>query len=132
MPLLRLIIIGLGVFTVLVLGGSRADSVTEPGDRERFETLLNKGNFKDAYEGYRGLALDPKTDPKLVGADLKQAMQCLRKLGRVDEIDVLYETAVAIHPEELAFAPDGGRELSQRLRKPRVHRRGQVPPSFRS
>ena len=98
MPLLRLIIVGLGVFTVLVLGGSRADSVAEPGDRERFEALLKKGNFKDAYEGYRSLALDPKTDPKLLGADLKQAMQCLRKLGRIDEIDALYETTIASHP----------------------------------
>ena len=98
MPLLRLIIIGLGVFTVLVLGGSRADSVAEPADRERFEARSKKGNFKDAYEGYRSLVLDPKTNPKLVGSDLKQAMRCLGKLGRIDEIDALYETTIASHP----------------------------------
>ncbi len=74
--------------------GRRAD---KPGDRERFDKLFTQGNYKDAYEGYRGLALDPKTEPDRVGTDLRRAIQCLVQLGRVDEVDAFREAVVAVH-----------------------------------
>ena len=40
--------------------------------REKLEELVRQGNYKDAYEGYRALALDPKDDPTQVGQDLRQ------------------------------------------------------------
>ena len=57
------------------------------------------GNYKDAYEGYRALALDPRTDPNRVGSDLQQAVTCLAQLGRVDEIDDFREAVIAVHKD---------------------------------
>ena len=69
------------------------------GERERCDKLFAAGNYKDAYEGYRRLALDPKTEPDRVGADLTRAIECLGQLGRVDEIDDFREAVIAVHKE---------------------------------
>ncbi len=63
MNVLRLVVIGLMVCTVLALGVAMGRRADEPADRERADKLFTRGNYKDAYEGYRGLALDPKTEP---------------------------------------------------------------------
>jgi alpha-2-macroglobulin len=97
MELLRLVVIGLFSFILLAVGMARASRGNGPEDRKRFDKLFSEGNYKDAYEGYRGLALDPKTDPKLVGTDLNRAIQCLDKLGRLDEVDGFREAVVAVH-----------------------------------
>ena len=70
----------------------------QPSDRERFDKLFADGNYKDAYDGYRRLALDPKTEPDRVGTDLKQAVHCLSSLGRLVEKDEFLEAVVAAHP----------------------------------
>ncbi len=41
-----------------------------PGERERIDKLFLAGNYKDAYEGYRRLALDAKAQPDRVASDL--------------------------------------------------------------
>ena len=38
-----------------------------------------------------------KTDPQHAGSDLGRAIECLVKLGRVDEIDAFREAVVAVH-----------------------------------
>src|SRR6266851_8377889 len=58
---------------------------------------MQAGNFKDAYEGYRKLALDVKDDPAQVGGDLAQAVQCLYNLGRTDEVDEFREAVIEVH-----------------------------------
>lgn len=71
-----------------------------PTFQERRETLtktFRDGNFKDAYEGLRKLALDPKNEPENVGKDLDLAVSALIKLGRVDEIDDFREAVVTVH-----------------------------------
>jgi len=55
------------------------------------------GNYKDAYDGLRKLALDSNDDPKLVGRDLTTAINCLEQLGRVDEIDTFREAVIQAH-----------------------------------
>src|SRR5262245_5336921 len=65
--------------------------------REKFTKKAREGNYKDAYDGLRKLALDPKNDPKLVGSDLNLAINCLQNLGRVDEIDEFREAVVTVH-----------------------------------
>jgi uncharacterized protein YfaS (alpha-2-macroglobulin family) len=55
------------------------------------------GNFKDAYEGLRKLALDPADDPLQVGHDLDTAVTCLQRLGRTDEVDDFREAVIAAH-----------------------------------
>ncbi len=72
---------------------------TPPQSREQCDRLFQQGNYKDAYEGYRALALDPSDDPKLVGRDLQQAVQCLTQLGRVEEIDAFREAVIGLHKD---------------------------------
>ena len=63
-----------------------------PSPEERRATLtktFNAGNFKDAYEGFRKLALDPMANPRQVGKDLEMALKALQRLGRIDEARVV-------------------------------------------
>ncbi len=68
-----------------------------PPDRGAVQKLYNDGNYKDAFAGFRALALDPNDDPKQVGQDLNMAIQSLRNLGRNNEIDEFREAVVEIH-----------------------------------
>src|SRR5258707_674686 len=74
-----------------------AADTPQPGAREALMKSFNAGNYKDAYEGLRKLALDPKDDPGLVSQELTTCIQCLRNLGRVDEIDAFREGVIAAH-----------------------------------
>ncbi|MDB5385939.1 MAG: hypothetical protein JWM11_1585 [Planctomycetaceae bacterium] len=67
------------------------------GLREKALKSQRDGNFKDAYEVFQKLTLDSKDDPLLVVNDLQNAIQCLRQLNRVDEIDDFREKAIDIH-----------------------------------
>jgi uncharacterized protein YfaS (alpha-2-macroglobulin family) len=68
-----------------------------PVSREKLEELFRQGNFKDSFDGYRALGLDPKDDPRRVGKDLNSAIQCLVQLGRGDEIDSFREQVIELH-----------------------------------
>src|SRR5690348_1687620 len=76
----------------------------EKPDRDRVKKAFDAGNFKDAYEGFRALALDPKDDPRRVGDDLNFAVDSLRHLGRVDEVDDFREAVLKAHPGEIRLA----------------------------
>jgi uncharacterized protein YfaS (alpha-2-macroglobulin family) len=65
--------------------------------REKLEELVRQGNYKDAFEGYRALALDPKDDPRRVGGDLRQGISCLNQLGRIDEVDAFRDAVIESH-----------------------------------
>jgi uncharacterized protein YfaS (alpha-2-macroglobulin family) len=65
--------------------------------RQGFMQTFQAGNYKDAYEGLRKLALDPKDDRLAVSEDLKTAIQCLQRLGRSDEIDDFREAVITVH-----------------------------------
>jgi uncharacterized protein YfaS (alpha-2-macroglobulin family) len=65
--------------------------------RDNVMKAFQAGNFKDAYEGLRKLALDPKDDPARVGDDLNNAITCLQRLGRSDEIDDFREGVIDAH-----------------------------------
>jgi len=58
---------------------------------------MQANNFRDAYEGFRKLVLDPQDDPLQVGQDLSHAIQCLHRLNRTDEVDELLEAAIGVH-----------------------------------
>ncbi len=94
----RLVFFGVMAFSTLAVGLAMAKRPNQPSERERFDKLFAEGNYKDAYDGYRRLALDAKTEPARVGTDLKQAVRCLTSLGRMDEMDSFVEAVVAIHP----------------------------------
>ena len=65
--------------------------------RAQAAAQLKAGNWKDAYTGFAASALDPQSDPATVGTDLRDALQCLNRLGRDDEIDAFREKAIAAH-----------------------------------
>jgi len=73
------------------------DPATRQTQRDALAKTMKSGNFKDALEGYRKLVLDPEEDRDQAGPDLKQALDCLNRLGRIQESDVLIEAAVKLH-----------------------------------
>src|SRR5262249_47079522 len=80
----------LGVAVSCLLAG-------EPPTRDSLMKQFQAGNYKDAYEGLRKVALDPKCDPAKVSSDLTTSIQCLHNLGRVEEIDEFREAVIAVH-----------------------------------
>jgi hypothetical protein len=94
----RVVVIGLVNGLVLVVGIAIAQVASRPVNRNDLNTLFTQGNYKDAYEGYKKLALAANADRVLVGSDLKRAVECLVHLGRVDEADAMREASVAAHP----------------------------------
>src|ERR1044071_9903304 len=74
-----------------------AEEPGPPANRNEVRKQFDAGNFKVAYDGYRKLALDPKTDPNQVASDLGYAVQALRNLGRVEEFDDLVESSIKAH-----------------------------------
>jgi len=85
--------IALGLFAA-ALAGEPEDSRMQ---RQAVQKAYKDGNFNDAYQGLRRLALDPNDDPRQVGADLDLATQCLVRLNRVDEIDAFREAVIEVH-----------------------------------
>ena len=90
---------GAGIVSMAVIIGTStlAEPPAIPETRAKAQKLMLDGNFKDALTLFRELLLRPDTDPKLVGKDLTDAVQCLNQLGIVDEFDELLEGCVAVH-----------------------------------
>jgi uncharacterized protein YfaS (alpha-2-macroglobulin family) len=74
-----------------------AGQPSQQEQRDKLHKTMQAGNWKDAYDGLRKLALDPKDDPAKVGDDLTQAITCLQNLGRMDEIDDFREAVIDVH-----------------------------------
>ena len=73
----------LAVF-LLALGPLVESAPRSPVERRaELQKILSDGNYKDAFEGFSALALDPNTNPQSVPQDLQQAVQCLNNLGLV-------------------------------------------------
>ena len=70
----------------------------EQTDRQKAAQLQKDGNWKDAYDLLSRLATDPKGNAALIPDDFSNGLQCLRQLGRIDEIDAFREKALAAHP----------------------------------
>lgn len=88
----------LGACVCFMLAGSELkaqDGGAAP--RAQAQKQMKAGNWKDAYEAFRKLALDPQDAPLLVDDDLQNGMQCLNRLGRIKEADAFIETVVAAH-----------------------------------
>jgi hypothetical protein len=66
-------------------------------DRAAIRKAYDAGNYKDAHEGYRKLALDPRGDRLKVGEDLQMATVALVALGRANEIDEFREAVIKVH-----------------------------------
>jgi hypothetical protein len=88
-----------GILTIACLGRLllSAESPPTPEDRAKFEKLQKDGNFKDAYDGFRKLALNKDDDPLKVGDDLSAGIVCLQSLARSDEIDDFRQQVIEVH-----------------------------------
>ncbi len=79
----------------------RCESWQLPNHHRTFRAAAEKaqkaGNFKDAYDSFSKLALDPQDDAAAVSGDLSNAVACLPQLARDDEIDDFVEKVIAAH-----------------------------------
>ncbi|MGE3316085.1 MAG: MG2 domain-containing protein, partial [Planctomycetaceae bacterium] len=73
---------------------------------------FDAGNFRDAWEIYRDLALNPDDDKKEVGNDLHRAVQCLQRLGREDEADDFREKVIAAHAQDWRLLLEAARSYA--------------------
>ena len=99
MDILRLVAIVMTGCTLLAMGVVLGQPTAGPGERERLEKLFKAGNFKDAYDGYRALALDAKNKSDTIRTDFERAIHCLVQLGRIDEVDAFREAVIALHQD---------------------------------
>jgi uncharacterized protein YfaS (alpha-2-macroglobulin family) len=74
-----------------------ASKETHQDRRDKFTKAYRAGNYRNAYDGLRKLALDPGNDPLQVGSDLDLAVTALQQLGRSDEIDEFREAVITAH-----------------------------------
>src|SRR5271163_301935 len=80
----------LGYQAVKVMAASKS-----PQDiRKAAEKAQKAGNFKDAYDSFSKLALEPDDDASEVSGDLTNAVACLPQLARDDEIDDFVEKVI--------------------------------------
>ncbi len=94
------VLFGLFTFGGIFFGGLAVSATVltdMQSQREQAYKSYQQGNYKDAYEIYRKLALDPNDDPRLAGGDLSMATSCLQSLNRVEEIDEFREAVVGVH-----------------------------------
>ncbi|MEY4190960.1 MAG: hypothetical protein RIR17_1696, partial [Planctomycetota bacterium] len=94
-----LLIFGLLTLPDLMKGNARGADESP----EKFLKLFNQGNFREAFEGFKKLALAPKADAKQAGNNMNMAIQSLRNLGRNNEVDDFRDSVISIHEGDWRF-----------------------------
>ena len=84
-------------------------------NRTAVQKQFEAGNFKDAYEGFRKLALDPRTSGDQVAGDLAKAVQCLQNLGREAELDELIEASIKAHSQNWRLLAGAAQQYGERI-----------------
>ncbi len=79
--------------------------------RNKAEQQFKAGNYRDAYDVFRKLALDPNADRKLVANDLKRGVDCLSKLRQVSEVDEFRESVTTLHNNNWRVLQQAARSL---------------------
>jgi uncharacterized protein YfaS (alpha-2-macroglobulin family)/tetratricopeptide (TPR) repeat protein len=72
---------------------------SKPPSSNEATKKMQAGNFKEAFEVFHKLGLDPKSPAREMPATLNQAIQCLQQLGRVNEIDEFREKLIEVHKD---------------------------------
>ncbi len=104
----------LGVAFVLLVGLLMAQEVDFAAVRKTAHEQMQKGNFKDAYDNFRKLALNPKDGPLEVSDDLQRGMTCLQRLGRDAEGDAFVEDVVKVHSQNWRLLQMAAQQFSNR------------------
>jgi len=90
------------ILGVLFVGFPFAFAQTQPSEaelRKQAAKLQSEGNYKEAFGIFSKLALSSDSNPGKVPGDLTNAVGCLRKLNRHNEIDAFREKVIAAHPD---------------------------------
>ena len=107
-----LVVAALALGGVWLMAGGSPDNQKQ---RDLWTTTFQAGNYKDAYEGLRKLALDPKNDPLKVGERPAPGhRRACSNLGRVDEIDDFREAVIKVHAKNWRLLARRRPELRQR------------------
>jgi uncharacterized protein YfaS (alpha-2-macroglobulin family) len=61
------------------------------------QKLMNDGNFKEAFAGFKKLTHNSQTDPTKVLEDFDNALNCMFRLGDLKDFDEFVETAAKEH-----------------------------------
>jgi uncharacterized protein YfaS (alpha-2-macroglobulin family) len=88
-----------GVAICMPRSSTSAEKPT-PQARAQAQQLLQQGNFKEAWQQFRDLALNPQTESKDLATDIPPALQAAQNLGATDEIDDFLEQVVAARPQD--------------------------------
>ena len=88
---------GIVLVSSMVLLHAAVDSVDRPAMRTKAAQLQKDGNWKEAYDLFSKLAVDPADEALQVEHDLKNSIRCLQRLNRVNETDAFREKVIAAH-----------------------------------
>jgi len=86
------------LFLGMVVGMPRFSPSAEPSPAEaraQGQRLLQQGNFKEAWELFRKLAVNPQGGSAEVAGDVQAALQASTNLGATNEIDAFLEEVVS-------------------------------------
>lgn len=86
----------------------------QPSPNERWqkaEQQYKAGNFRDAYNVFRKLALDRNVDRKLAASSLKRGVECLSRLRLANEVDEFRESATTLHNDNWRVLRQAARSL---------------------
>ena len=86
-----------GCVAVLAMGFWALGEDAKPPSFSEATKKMTAGNFKEAFEEYRKLGLDPNSPVQELPETLNQALQCLQNLGRINEIDDFREKVIETH-----------------------------------
>lgn len=86
-------------------------------DRDNAARLYKEGNFAEASELYRALALDEANTDKDLPNDFTSAVNCLNRLGQTKDFDDFFEAVVDAHDQNPRLLAAAGKMLTE----------GQVP-----
>ncbi len=90
-----------GWLAAMVVAFASAASLSQEAELPSHDTALQAfgdGNVKDAYDMLRRWLLSPNVNTAKIEQTLSTAVQSLRQLNRVDEIDSLLADTAAAHP----------------------------------
>ena len=88
-----------GCLALTIAGLWAVGEEAKPPSFSEAQKKMAAGNFKEAFEEFRKLGLDPKSPSREMPETLNQANQCLLNLDRVNEIDDFREKIVEVHKD---------------------------------
>jgi len=91
------------VLACFVLGGAWSLTAEQPAPtdaRKAAQKAQADGNFREAFELFEKLCLDPANSTSQVVHDLESAVQCLARLQRIQDVDAFLEKAVQKHSDQ--------------------------------